>query len=641
MRIKTETRIFIIISMGLMVFLFLSLITSHFNILNHIKKSESIDEIARRVFIIKSLSDDISIMEYDERITEQLDKNIRELNSLIAFQKRAFEDHEERKILDNIALGLDHFENSVKDLYSNGRDGQKKRSILYEEITIGSLRMYELSLELKRKIHAQLLKKKNEDSVVLFLFGSLLLFLVFFVSIRIVKKILKPLFEIDDHIERYTDSLDYEEIEIKEDNEIGDFKKTLNEMHRKLKKTLVSRDKLNKQLTLNTQYSRELKKEKDIAREMEKKANIADEAKSAFLTNLSHEIRTPLTGIMATLELLKNEITDEEQLSLLDMSYNSSLQLKNIFDELYDVVKFRTGKITLDKTTFDIYELLAEIHDTFKLSAKEKGIEFKYEIEEIPQMIISDKTRIRQILNNLVGNAVKFTQTGTVKLAAVFKRTDKATGQILFSISDTGIGMSEEVQRNIYKLFYQADLSLTKPFEGLGLGIPIVGKIVEKMNGKIFMNSTEGKGSIFKVYIPVRYFGHSEEKNGFNQKAFSPEKRILVVDDSMINRFIVKKILHKYGLKYDEAYDGFNALEKFENEEYDLVLLDIQMPLMDGFEVREKMYELNSDVPVLALTVYASADDKKKILGAGFDGYLSKPFEGKELIEMIKMNLLN
>src|SRR6056297_1129119 len=118
MRIKTETRIFIIISMGLMVFLFLSLITSHFNILNHIKKSESIDEIARRVFIIKSLSDDISIMEYDERITEQLDKNIRELNSLIAFQKRAFEDHEERKILDNIALGLDHFENSVKDLYS-------------------------------------------------------------------------------------------------------------------------------------------------------------------------------------------------------------------------------------------------------------------------------------------------------------------------------------------------------------------------------------------------------------------------------------------------------------------------------------------------------------------------------------------
>ena len=379
------------------------------------------------------------------------------------------------------------------------------------------------------------------------------------------------------------------------------------------------------------------------------KAEKASHAKSEFLAVMSHEIRTPLSGVLGATELLLSTEMNRKQKDYAEIANVSGKSLLSILDDILDFSKIEAGSLKLDISPTPIRELLERSVDIISFQAKVKDIELHLSIpDDIPAFIWTDSTRIRQILINLLTNAVKFTDSGRIELKVLFRKLSENKGEFTFSVSDTGIGISDEQQQKLFKPFSQADTSITRKFGGTGLGLMISKLLVKKMGGSIGLKSEEGKGSEFFFTIEAEYSdsdgsGYADMKPHEKNIISSQNVKILIVEDIAVNTILLKSMIAQFlpEAVFYEAVSGQEALKTLETVSPDLILMDIQMPDMDGIEAtkiirQNEVSEQKQYTPVIAITAGAVMERKEIAIEAGMDEFITKPLTAKKLASVLK-----
>jgi signal transduction histidine kinase/CheY-like chemotaxis protein len=365
-------------------------------------------------------------------------------------------------------------------------------------------------------------------------------------------------------------------------------------------------------------------------------AESANKIKSLFLANMSHEIRTPLGVIQGLVEILKStDVSSDENRKYLETIQRTSMNLNQVINDILDISKVEAGHLEIHKAPFNLTEVLGDLAAMFEIKAQSKNLEIQFKARgEVPAFISTDCFRLRQILINLINNAVKFTDHGCIKVD--YWVSDL---QIYFKISDSGIGMTEKDQRNIFALFYQADASISKKYEGTGLGLVLSKRLAKAMGGDVnLIESSVGMGSTFLFQIHFEPADESQMQTSFKRTAgidIPPGKRILVVEDNPDNQLITRVFLTKNGLNVDFAGDGREGVEKALSQDYDLILMDMQMPVMDGYAATQSLRAQGYSKPIVALTAHAMSEERARCLEVGCSSYLSKPFESKTLLSTI------
>lgn len=365
--------------------------------------------------------------------------------------------------------------------------------------------------------------------------------------------------------------------------------------------------------------------------------------KDRFLANMSHEIRTPLNGILGMAEILFQTPLEKKQQEYLGSLLKSARHLLGLIEDVFEFSAIETGKYKPDTGEFNLPVLLEQVTQNFKKEATEKGITFRTKTApELPAVFSGDRRALHIILRNLLSNAVKFTSKGKVEVRVMPEKLEKNDRVLIrFEVEDTGIGIKNTQVNKIFDSFSQVDTSTTKVYQGTGLGLAISERLVKLMNGKIGVQSKENRGSLFWFVIPLKVAALKEEmvdeKKIMNLlKSF----RILLVEDNLINQKISKITLEKSGCKLDVANNGKEAVEKYRDHAYDLVLMDIQMPVMDGLDATRKIREFESargdrHAYIVALTANAMEADRRNAMEAGMDGFIAKPFNPKELLKIL------
>ncbi len=396
---------------------------------------------------------------------------------------------------------------------------------------------------------------------------------------------------------------------------------------------------------------RQFKRQRLLIQELdvaEKKASVAAQTKENFLANMSHEIRTPLSGILGFTNLLQKRPLDTTSAEFVSSIQRSGENLMAIINDILDLSKIEAGMMRITPGIFSINGLVNSVETFFAERAKEKGLTIASKVEtSIPDTLTGDATRLTQILVNLIGNAIKFTDQGSINIEIYNKQQNEKEVIVGFKVTDTGIGIDKEKLNEVFERFNQGEDSITRNYGGTGLGLSIVKSLILLQNGDIEVSSEQGKGTTFHFYIP---YGIAKEQlntipavdtNYFKDKSNTP-LRVLVVDDNAINQSLMKHLLLQWNIDFETASNGLEAVEYLRNNDCDLVLMDIQMPQMDGYAATQQIREeLKLNIPIIAMTANALAGEREKCLSRGMNEYISKPIKEEELFKLISNFGLN
>ncbi len=405
------------------------------------------------------------------------------------------------------------------------------------------------------------------------------------------------------------------------------------------------------ELTARVRLHISLKRTREELIKAKREAEAAAEAKAVFLANMSHELRTPMNGIIGMVDILKRTKLTDAQHEYLNIIESSGENLLTIINDILDLSKIEAGHMELESIPFSLYNEVRRVMNIMQIIADKKKLPIELHInEEVPPYVKGDPVRLKQIVINLVNNAIKFTEKGGITISVEKKSLENGRVQLLFKVIDMGIGISPEGQKKLFQSFSQVDKSTTSKYGGTGLGLMISKNLTQMMGGEIGVESVEGVGSTFWFTVSMEISDeesynkqHQEEDTSQEDKIRMQLKlKILLAEDNKINQKVAMLNLNNMGYQVDIANNGKEAVEKFKNGDYDIIFMDVQMPEMDGVEACKKIREIenNSDstkkIPIIAMTANTSDDERKKYWEAGMDDYISKPFKRKELVEILK-----
>ncbi|HEX4878969.1 MAG TPA: ATP-binding protein, partial [Limnobacter sp.] len=376
-------------------------------------------------------------------------------------------------------------------------------------------------------------------------------------------------------------------------------------------------------------------------KELQYKAELASRQKSAFLAVMSHEIRTPLNGVLAFSSLLREKIDDPLLKDDIDVLYRNAQSMTLILNDILDLTKIESGQFRVESIPFNLLDQLKICNTLQRIAAQDKGLLFNESHAGFGEgdVFLGDPTRLRQVMQNLLSNALKFTDKGSISVSAQFTEHGRDAGQITIEVKDTGMGMSEDMKRRVFQPFNQADSSIFRKYGGTGLGLSIVHSIVKCMKGRIRFDSTLGEGTVFRVELPLARLPKAGHGAGFSDKTNRTSPRsVLVVDDMPVNRKILGKILRNDGHDVTEVSSGLEAIEHCQARLYDMVFMDIGMPEMDDYDCTRAIRALggmNAIMPIVALSGHAFDDDVHQAYESGMSMHLSKPLEIDRVREVL------
>ena len=513
------------------------------------------------------------------------------------------------------------------------------------------------------------------DGFIAILIASALLLVCMLLALILGRFLTDPILELSNTMKEISISKDFSHsLEVKSQDEVGELTSGFNSMleglaqrdseleeYREDLEKLVE-ERTHELATTNDQLTAEIRQRERIAQDLRKAKDEAEDAsrtKSEFLANMSHEIRTPMNGVLGMTELLAKTRLDERQQQLVSTVLQSGHTLLRVINDILDFSRMGAEQFSLEMGDFDLHSAAEQTVDLYSEMAKNKNITLELNIQDtVPDVVIGDESRLRQVLGNIINNAIKFTLKGKVSVYVKAREKD-GYSEVSFEVSDTGIGIADSNLDLIFDPFQQADGSTSRRFGGTGLGLVIAKNIIEKMGGTITVESVLGKGSVFAIHIPFEarveesvhpannrrntHTGQFEKAEDKPQSEFRYSALVLVAEDNAVNQEVVKENLLHYGCTVEIAENGEQAVKKWETFSPDLILMDCQMPEMDGFQAtqiirkHEEAQGKSEHVPIIALTAHVLQSDRDKCLAAGMDGHLAKPFSDSELVGLLEM----